>query len=351
MTSPLRTGFTTGSAASAAAVAAFRQSAAPVMLLLPGGKNLEIPVARLEGDAAVVVKDGGDDPDVTSGCEIIVHVKQTDEPPLPEDYLVSGEDLTLVVRGGRGVGKVTRPGLSVPVGKWAINPVPRRMLLENLHATGARGHFLVTIEVPRGEDVAKETLNPTLGILGGISIIGTSGIVYPYSNAAYAATIALQLRSVKACGGTIAALATGGRSAAAVARDFPEIPPEAIVRIGDFIQVAIHAAAASKLERLIVACMPGKLFKYACGEAYTHAHTCKLTPERMEALGVHLPDVNLSGMDTMGELSHAIGPERFLEVLRAIHPIAHHVLQEWAGELPCIELILYDDKGAIIQLR
>ena len=135
----LREGYTTGSAVSAAAVAAFRQCADPVELLLPGNKKLVIPVKGQSGSCAVVVKDGGDDPDVTTGMDLIVEVTPYEGPAESADYEESEEDLKLVIRGGEGIGKVTRPGLAVPVGKYAINPMPRKMLLQNLLAAGCRG--------------------------------------------------------------------------------------------------------------------------------------------------------------------------------------------------------------------
>ena len=341
----LRNGFTTGSAMCAAAVAVWRGSAEPVALELPHGGRLVIPVAWQKGDCAAVIKDGGDDPDVTSGCEIVVKLDPFEGMPLEADHLEEGEGLTLVVRGGEGVGVATRPGLAIAPGKSAINPVPRQMLLRNLAAAGARGRFLVTVSVPKGREVALRTLNPTLGIVGGLSIIGTSGIVRPYSNQAYSATIALQLRSIAASGGKQAAVTTGARTAAAVARDFPGLPPEAIVGIADFIQVAVRAAASAGLETLVVACMPGKLFKYACGEANTHAHRSKMSLARLTEMGVELPDVPLGQMDTMGELAATIGATRFAKVLDRVYPVAKRVLQEWAGCSLSITLALYDDAG------
>ncbi|MBQ6472758.1 MAG: cobalt-precorrin-5B (C(1))-methyltransferase [Victivallales bacterium] len=341
----LRNGFTTGSAMCAAAVAAWRGSAEPVELELPGGGRLAIPVAWQKGHCAAVVKDGGDDPDVTSGCEIVVRLDPFDGGVQESDHQEEGEDLLLVVRGGEGVGVATRPGLAIAPGKSAINPVPRRMLLRNLAMAGAQGRLLVTVSVPKGREVAGRTLNPTLGIVGGISIIGTSGIVRPYSNEAYAATIALQLRSVAASGGRQAAVTTGTRSAAAVARDFPHLPPEAIIGIADFIQVAVRAAATAGLQTLIVACMPGKLFKYACGETNTHAHRSRMSLVRLGEMGVELPGVPLAKMDTMGELASAIGSAEYAKVLDLVYPVARRVLQEWAGGSLNIVLALYDETG------
>ena len=343
-TGTLREGYTTGSAVSAAAVAAFRQCADPVELLLPGGKKLVIPVKSQSGACAVVIKDGGDDPDVTTGMELIVEVTPYEAEPESADYEESAEGLTLVIRGGDGIGLVTRPGLAVPVGKYAVNPMPRKMLLRNLLAAGARGRYLVKITAPEGEERARQTLNPTLGIVGGISILGNSGIVHPYSNAAYAATIALQMKSLAAEGVKRVAVTTGSRSETAVKRDFPDLPDNAVIRIGDFIHHSLTSAAKNTMTEVIAACMPGKLFKYVCGERNTHAHKSKLTPARLREFGIELPGVDLEKIDTMGELAANLSPEVYRTVLEKLYPIAKKQLQDWAGKT-AVTLVLYDDAG------
>ena len=340
----LREGYTTGSAVSAAAVAAFRQCADPVELLLPGNKKLVIPVKSQSGSRAVVVKDGGDDPDVTTGMDLIVEVTPFDGAAASADYEESESGLELVIRGGEGIGLVTRPGLAVPVGKSAINPMPRKMLLRNLLAAGCKGRYLVKITAPEGAERARETLNPTLGIVGGISILGNSGIVHPYSNAAYAATIALQMRSLAAEGVKRLAVTTGSRSETAVKRDFPDLRENAVIRIGDFIHHSLVSAEKNAMTEVIAACMPGKLFKYACGERNTHAHKSKLSPARLREFGIELPGVDLEKIDTMGELAAHLTPERYREVLEKLYPIAHAQLQEWAGKT-AVTLVLYDDAG------
>ena len=340
----LRDGYTTGSAVSAAAVASFRQCADPVELLLPGNKKLVIPVKSQSGSCAVVVKDGGDDPDVTTGMDLIVEVAPFDGPAEKSDYEEKEEALTLVIRGGEGIGLVTRPGLAVPVGKYAINPMPRKMLLHNLLAAGAKGRYLVKITATEGAERARKTLNPTLGIVGGISILGNSGIVHPYSNAAYAATIALQMRSLAAGGVKRVAVTTGSRSESAVKRDFPELPENAVIRIGDFIHHSLVSASKNSMTEVIAACMPGKLFKYACGERNTHAHKSKLTPARLREFGIELPGVALEKIDTMGELAAHLTQEQYREVLEKLYPIALDQLQAWAGKTT-VTLILYNDSG------
>ena len=327
----LRNGYTTGSAASAAAVAAYLRSAVPVRLRLPGGECLTVPVRRLLPDGAVVVKDGGDDPDVTTGCEVEVRLFPDPGPPGPADYQEEAGDLRLTVRGGPGVGVATRPGLAVPVGRAAINPVPRRMLAE--------------ISIPGGAEIAEKTLNPRLGIVGGLSILGRSGIVRPYSHAAYAATVALQLRSCGANRVPVAALVTGNRTAAAMLRDFPELTPDAIVRIGDFIGVGVRAARTAGLPRLLVGCMAGKLFKYACGETNTHAHHCRMNLGRLREFGLETPGVLPESLETMGELAVRVPAACYRRILAELLLRATAVLQQWAGTKTRVEVILYGDDG------
>ena len=344
----LRSGFTTGSAMTAAAVAAYLDLRDRVAILLPGGGTLDIPIARRWPDGAAVVKDGGDDPDVTSGCEVAVTLCPFDGPETEADHVEPCGGGTLVVRGAAGVGRVTRPGLALPVGKSSINAGPRRMLAENMaHAGFGRREgekLLLSVSVKGGEEIARKTLNPSLGIEGGISILGHSGIVRPFSNAAYARTIVLQLRSIAANGGRMAALTTGNRTTGAVRRDYPELVPEGIVPIADFIRIAVRAAATAKLETLVVGCMAGKLFKYACGLWNTHAHRNRLMLSQLRDFGIGLDGLPLEEMETMGELASRLTPERYREILDAVYERARQVLQEWAGDTRIV-LALYDSEG------
>ena len=340
----LRNGYTTGSAASAAAVAAFLHSADPVELLLPGDKTLQIPIHSLTEHGASVIKDGGDDPDATTGSEVRVELLPFSGAPEDADYIEHADDLELTIRGGEGIGIVTRPGLAVPPGKYAITPAPRKMIAENLHRAGCSGRWLITISIPDGAETAKKTLNPVLGIVNGLSILGRTGIVRPYSNAAYAATIILQMKSAVASGKKTAAAVTGSRTADAVLRDFPELSEETVVRIADFIYCAVTAAKNAKLETLVIGCMPGKLFKYACGEHNTHAHKIKMNLTKLREFGAELPGIPLEKMDSMGELSASIEPEKYLEVLKTIYPYALKNLSQWAGGTKIV-LALYDDSG------
>lgn len=349
----LRCGFTTGSAAAAAACAAYlcRRTGAKcesVPLRLPDGSVLEVPVQEAAPSRAVVRKDGGDDPDVTTGAHIVVSLLPPDKPD-PRGFEVPCGKGTLFLRGGQGVGIVTRRGLNVPPGHYAVNPGPRRMIAENLAFAGfgrTAERLVVHIEVPEGEALAEKTLNPVLGITGGISILGNSGIVFPYSNAAYAASVALQLRCIAAEGGSCAALATGGRTAAALAGDFPFLGEREIVRIGDFIYTAVNAARKAGLKHLIVGCMAGKLFKYACGERNTHAHKAAMMLPRLREIVPELSsDVELEHFSTMGELASAVSAELYRTILLRCRDRAMEYFSAWGGNDMKTEIALYHDSG------
>ena len=215
-----------------------------------------------------------------------------------------------------------------------------------LRAGLVSGTWLLTVSIENGEKIAEKTLNPTLGISGGLSILGGGGIVKPFSNAAYTSAIALQMRTIAASGKECVALVTGNRTESAVLRDNPSLEPMQVVRIADFIAFSIRAAKAAGLKKVLVACMPGKLFKYACGEENTHAHNTKLRPERLRSMGLrHLPELPLETFDTMGELAAHLDETTFRNLLEELYVLAEKQLASWSGESMTLELLLYNDKG------
>ena len=259
----LRTGWTTGTCASAAAKAAaigWLTGAAPaeVEVGLPGGRRVSFPVEAEAPNRCVVVKDAGDDPDCTDGARITAEVT---------DALGAETDL----RSGLGVGVITMPGLGLPVGAPAINPVPRRMILEALAEVTDRP-VAVTFSVPGGEAMAAETTNARLGIVGGISLLGTTGIVRPFSTAAYRASVVQQIDVAAAQGQRIMALATGHRSERAAMALRPDLPEVCFVEVGDFTGIALRRAAARKMEHVVFVGMAGKISKLAAGVMMTHFH-------------------------------------------------------------------------------
>jgi cobalt-precorrin-5B (C1)-methyltransferase len=223
-----------------------------------------------------VVKDAGDDPDVTNGAEVQATVTVTPNAP----GLSEGGNV-IVIEGGTGIGKVTKPGLAVPPGEWAINPVPRRMIEQAVGAILAAAkvrhtQFKVVISIPNGEALAGKTLNARLGIIGGLSILGTTGIVRPISAKAWTDTIDAALDVAKACGCATVVLSTGRSSELAAQRHLPHLPEEACIMMGDHVAYAMQACAARGFMAPVVACQFAKLLKIACGYKNTHAAASEL---------------------------------------------------------------------------
>ena len=272
-----RTGFTTGACAAAAARAAVLGLVAgrvpeSVTSRLPMGQEVSFDVhdGRIDGvgDAriahAVIVKDAGDDPDATHGAHMTADVR-----------LLPGRAGEIVLKGGIGVGTVTKPGLGLDVGGSAINSVPRRNICDNVRAVAGelltRDGLEVTISVPGGEEMAKKTLNARLGILGGISILGTTGIVRPYSTAAFRASVVQGIDVAANQGQTNIVLTTGGRTEKFAMRQLPQLDESCFVQMGDFVKAAFQAAIKHKMSRIYVGAMIGKLTKMCQGLAVTHA--------------------------------------------------------------------------------
>jgi cobalt-precorrin-5B (C1)-methyltransferase len=266
----LRTGWTTGTCASAAAKAATALLAtgepqSVVEVGLPSGRRVSFATDRCELLAAgakaeaVVVKDAGDDPDATHGAHLTATVSWR---------VGSGIDLD----GGVGVGVVTKPGLGLDVGGPAINPVPRQMITQavgevvDLDHNGVR----VVISVPDGEVMARKTTNARLGILGGISILGTTGIVRPFSTASWRASVVQAVQVMAAQGEPTLVLCTGGRTEAGAMALLPELPEVCFVEVGDFTGAALRAAVEGGLQRVVFVGMAGKLTKLAAGILMTH---------------------------------------------------------------------------------
>ncbi len=314
----LRTGWTTGACATAAAKAAalgLAKGAVPgeVGIVLPRGQR---PVFAVEDSAlgagwaeAAVRKDAGDDPDVTHLALIRVRVA-----PGPEG---SG----VVFRAGEGVGTVTRPGLPVPPGEPAINPVPRRMIAGALDevaaAHGMAGDFVVTISVPGGAEMARHTWNPRLGIEGGISILGTTGIVRPFSCAAWIASIHRGVDVARACGMTHVIGATGATSEA-TARALYGLPEGACLDMGDFAGGLLKYLARHPVPRITIAGGIGKMTKLGQGALDLHsgrsqvdfaglaalAERAGADPAPVAAAGTALAALEAAGPALAGEVAH-----------------------------------------------
>jgi cobalt-precorrin-5B (C1)-methyltransferase len=268
---PLRRGWTTGACATAAAKAAYAalltgEFPDPVAVTLPRGERVSFALAqtrREEGSASAgVIKDAGDDPDVTHGALIVATVRAG----------AAGSGVTF--RAGAGVGMVTRPGLAVPPGEPAINPVPRRMIRAAIAEVAAlaqrAGDVEVEIAIPGGEELAAKTLNGRLGIVGGLSILGTTGIVVPYSCAAWIASIQRGIDVARAAGLAHIAGATGASSEAAV-RKLYDLPDIALIDMGDFVGGMLKYVRAHPVPRVTIAGGVAKMTKLAQGLLDLHS--------------------------------------------------------------------------------
>jgi cobalt-precorrin-5B (C1)-methyltransferase len=273
----LKKGFTTGAAASAAVQAALirlvtgRIPDHVTISFLDGGTRI-VPVHQVTCPdenrcEAMIVKDAGDDPDITHKARIGARVT-----------LVPGQRQPVVIKGGKGVGRVTKPGLELAVGEPAINPGPREMMtraVESVYETLGtidRHPVEITVFVPDGESLAQKTLNARLGIVGGISILGTTGVVTPMSHDAYIATIRAGIGVAAAAGIDTLVFTTGRRSERFAGHLFLQLPSEAFIQTGDFFKAAIEEAVHQpRIRHLIYTVFFGKAVKMALGYEHTHA--------------------------------------------------------------------------------
>jgi cobalt-precorrin-5B (C1)-methyltransferase len=290
-----------------------------------------------------VIKDAGDDPDVTHGAEICATVRWTKEQGIH-------------LRGGQGVGVVTRPGLGLEIGGPAINPVPRRMILEAV--TDAAGDALasrgleVEISVPRGDELAKRTLNGRLGIVGGISILGTTGIVHPWSTAAWRASVEQAIDVAAANGQRHIVLTTGGRSEK-FAMGILALPEVAFVEMGIFTGRALRRCVARDVRRVSLAGMIGKFSKLAQGHFQTHVAGNQVDPVYLAAVAARagageplLAEIrNANSARHVQELVLGAGISGFFDLIAA--EVAARCAAHVAGKLE-VEAILFDFDGRIL---
>ncbi len=410
----LRCGFSTGTAATAATLAALRClitgiSTDVTAVRLPSGIYLATPVASCQTNGstarASVVKEGGDDPDVTNGAEIRARVAL-----FCRSHQEGGgqrPDSRIVVLAGRGIGTVTKPGLPVLPGEPAINPVPRRMLSENitlellrcdpfvleavLQKSSQSGHtgleweraqtsggkasvrlplyeasnpdrlftlpheFLIQVEIeaPKGEELARHTLNPRLGITGGISILGTTGIVKPFSHEAYEQTIQAAF-SVAAsnCPGT-AVLSTGGKSERYAKQRFPDLAPEAFIQIADFFSFSVGEAVRFGFSTIVHSVFFGKAVKMAIGHPYTHAHAASMDLEFLAQVARGLGHTDnfcreLASANTARHALEIIAAKGACDIVESIARKAAQQSERLCGRAARIRLLLFDYDGKLL---
>jgi cobalt-precorrin-5B (C1)-methyltransferase len=280
----LRYGWTTGACATAATTAAYTalltgEFPDPVQIDLPNDRHPAFALARelLEDGAASagIVKDAGDDPDVTHGALVSARVTPGDR------------GTGVVFRAGAGVGTVTKPGLPLPVGEPAINPMPRQFMREHVAAVAARhggtGDVVVEVSVDNGEELARKTWNPRLGILGGLSILGTTGVVVPYSCSSWIDSIRRGIDVARAAGREHVAGCTGSTSERVVTELYG-LPEDALLDMGDFAGAVLKYLRRHPVPRLTIAGGIGKLAKLADGHLDLHSARSQVSPEALAAL-------------------------------------------------------------------
>ena len=358
---PLKKGWTTGACATAAATAAYQALLTgdfpdPVSITLPRGQEPSFPLKRAELSeaqaTASVIKDAGDDPDVTHGAEIVVTVALENG---------GGKNQGVRFHAGEGVGTVTRPGLSLAVGEPAINPGPRAMIeavIEGLtqkyghgQGGGQGGSVAVTIAIPGGEKLAEKTLNGRLGIEGGLSILGTTGIVIPYSCSSWIHSIHRGVDVARASGHGHLAAATGRTSEAAVQKVLG-LPDVALIDMGDFAGGLLKYLRKNPVEKLTLAGGPGKIAKLAQGAMDLHSSKSRVHMEALadmlSSLGAEPKTIEaVNDAATAGEALEAAGA-RGLALGDTIARQAREVaLATLAGDTE-VEVMIFDRQGTLI---
>ncbi len=351
----MRTGFTTGTCATAGAKAALvciinQKKIDHIDVTLPKKSQIKIKITdcKFEKNSATctVIKDGGDDPDVTHGAEIITQVTL--------DQNVG----KIEIDGGEGVGRVTKPGLGLDIGAAAINPTPTKMIRENILEIAqdilAKNGIKVLVSVPKGRELAIKTDNPRLGILGGISILGTSGIVVPYSTASFAASIRQSIEVTRAMGDDTVVLTTGGRSED-YSRKIISLPDHCFVQMGDFSGYTVQVCAKKGIKKAHVAGFIGKLAKMAMGVKQTHVKGSKVDMKFLSELakkcGASQNVVDkIKSANTARHVFEITNENKVQGYFDMICKEAHMQLRKYSDNKFEIEVIMFDFDGKIIGL-
>ena len=331
---PMHSGLTTGTCATAASIAATRQllydeQLNEVPVVLPDGETIYVPVGYGEG-YTYCIKEAGDDPDVTNGIEVRASVKPSD---------------SFEIIGGEGVGRFTLPGFDYPPGEAAINKAPREMIRKNLEPFGVP--LAVTISVPQGAEIARRTFNPRLGIEGGISIIGVSGIVKPFSEEAFIDSIHKCMTVAKASGSGRVVINSGGKSERFVKALYPDLPRQAFVEYGNYIGETLKMAHELHLENVTLGVMLGKAVKLAAGHLDTHSRKTTMDldfiQQMLQESGI---TIDISDITLARELWERI-PSTQLDDFA--HTVIRHCTDYCNPLLPdgSLTILLIDDNGKI----
>jgi len=341
---PLHSGLTTGTCATAAAVAAtlasqgdgsfVRQKNRPleVPVILPDGETILVPVSYGDGYASVF-KEAGDDPDVTNGLEIRASVKPSE---------------TFEILGGEGVGRFTLPGFDYPPGEPAINKAPREMIRKNLEQLSIiHCPLSITISVPEGKEIAKRTFNPRLGIEGGISIIGVSGIVKPFSEEAFIESIRKCMTVAQASGTERVVINSGGKSERFVKALYPELPQQAFVEYGNYIGETLKIAHELDIKNVTLGVMLGKAVKLAAGHLDTHSRKATMDKEFIQQMLQESGcDLDISEITLARELWELLPQDKLQPFANTI---ISHCSEYCTPLLPngSLTILLIDDDGHI----
>ena len=347
---PLHSGLTTGTCATAAAVAATirllkNETPEEVPVTLPNGETISVAVGYGEG-YAYCIKEAGDDPDVTNGIEVRVSLTPNPSP--------TGEGNVITIEGGEGIGRFTLPGFDYPPGEPAINRSPREMIEKNLmpllmdSKLPSIGEGLgVSISVPQGADIARRTFNPRLGIEGGISIIGVSGIVKPFSEEAFINSIRKCMTVAKASGAERVVINSGGKSERFVKALYPTLPQQAFVEYGNYIGEALKMAHELGIMKVTLGVMLGKAVKLADGHLDTHSRKATMDKAFIHQL-LHEAncDIDISNITLAREIWDLLTEDKrqafASTVIRHCAEYCDPLLHE--GELT---ILLIDDEGRI----
>ena len=340
---PLHSGLTTGTCATAAAIAATRlllydEQPNEVPVVLPNGETIMVDV-RYNEDCAYCIKDAGDDPDVTDGLEIGAFAEHT---------FMLGRRSLIVIEGGMGVGTFTLPGFDYPPGSPAINKAPREMICKNIEPLiDEHTPLNITIFVPQGEEIAKRTFNPRLGIEGGISIIGVSGIVKPFSEEAFIDSIRKCMTVAKASGSDRVVINSGGKSERFVKALYPNLPRQAFVEYGNYIGETLKMAHELHFENVTLGVMLGKAVKLAAGHLDTHSRKTTMDKAFIQKMLQEAScDIDISGITLARELWDKVPSDRLNNVACTI---ISHCREHCESLLPdsSLTILLIDDNGHI----
>ena len=349
----LRNGFTTGTCATASAKAAVlsiikQQKIEVVDVTLPKGNSIKIKIKNCEfsinSARCSVIKDGGDDPDVTHRAEIVVDVHLN-------------ENINQIeIDGGEGVGIVTKPGLGLEIDKPAINPVPKQMINENLKGIAkevlSKKGIRVVISVPKGKEFALKTDNLRLGIIGGISILGTSGVVIPYSTASFAASIRQNLDVARALGNDTVVLTTGGRSEE-FSKILVDLPEHCFIKMGDFSGYTIQQCAKKGIKKAYVVGFIGKLSKMATGIKQTHVKGSKVNMSFLAELAKSSEanvDIiaQIKKANTARQIQEIIQENNLNEFFSKVCLKVYDQMTEHSKNKVELEVVLFDFDGSIL---